>query len=408
MKKQNTRHQPQDVPRDTISEKNVKRFILAGGGTGGHIYPAIGIAQALQRLNPEVDIVFIGGRDRLESTLVPQQGFQFLPISVEGFPRSLTLKWITVIIKVCQGLVQSLKYLKQLKPDVVIGTGGYVSGPVLFAAWLLDIPIAIQEQNVSPGLTNTILARWAKVAYLALPPEIQRFPEHIVQVTGNPIRPGITEYPRNDETYRKYKLSPYRKTVFVMGGSQGAHAVNEAMVEACPLITKAATSIRLDNNERSVSLENASGYQIQIVHQTGKTDVEEVREVYVQHGIPHHVQPFYDRVEEIYSIADVMICRAGGMTVSEVTACGIPAIFIPLPAAVGNNQVINAETVANAGAAVVLEQEKLTPEVLVDQLIHILTDEEKYQQMKTASKYLGRPFASDTIAESLYRLTSPL
>lgn len=387
----------------------MKRFVFAGGGTGGHIYPAVGIAQALQRLNPEIDLVFIGGRDRLESTLVPQQGFHFLPITVEGFPRSLTLKWITVIIKVCQGLWQSLKYLKQLKPDVVIGTGGYVSGPVLFAAWLMDIPIAIQEQNVSPGLTNSILARWAKAAYLALPPNTQRFPEHIVQVTGNPIRPGITEYPRNEETYNKFDLSPFRKTVFVMGGSQGARAINEVMIDACPFITKFVTSIEPEMNGDSTDLlNNSSSCKIQIVHQTGKSHVDEVRDAYVQHGIPHHVQSFFNTIEEIYSITDIMICRAGGMTVSEVTACGIPAIFIPLPAAIGNNQVTNAKSVANAGAAVVLEQGKFTPDVLVEHLINILTEKETYQQMKTASENLGQPFACDTIANSLYKLTDAL
>ncbi len=408
MKKYNNQQKQHDVLQDIISnEKNVKRFVLAGGGTGGHIYPAIGIAQALQRLNPEIDLVFIGGHDRLESTLIPQQGFRFLPISVEGFPRSLTLKWITVIIKVYQGLVQSLRYLKQLKPDVVIGTGGYVSGPVLFAAWLLDIPIAIQEQNVSPGLTNSILARWAKTAYLALPPDTQRFPEHIVKVTGNPIRPGITECQRKDETYRKYKLSPNCKTIFVMGGSQGARAINEVMMDACQLIARFAFTNEKDVDRDVVDLTTNSGVsQIQIVHQTGESHVEQVRETYIKYSIPHHVQTFFDNVEEIYSITDVMICRAGGMTVSEVTACGIPAIFIPLPAAVGNNQVINAQTVENAGAAVLLEQGKFASEDLVNRLIHIITDEDTYKQMKTASKKLGKPFASDTIAESLYRLTS--
>ncbi|MYG00048.1 undecaprenyldiphospho-muramoylpentapeptide beta-N-acetylglucosaminyltransferase [Candidatus Poribacteria bacterium] len=410
MKNQNTRQKRQDTINEDINKKiHVKRFVFAGGGTGGHIYPAVGIAQALQRLNPEIDLVFIGGRDRLESTLVPQQGFNFLPITVEGFPRSLTLKWIPVIIKTCQGLLQSLKYLKQLKPEVVIGTGGYVSGPVLFAAWLMDIPIAIQEQNVSPGLTNSILARWAEAAYLALPPNNQRFPEHIIQVTGNPIRPGITEYPRNDETYNKYNLSPLRKTVFVMGGSQGARAINEVMIDACPLIAKFATSVERVMNRNSIDLHNNSNScNIQIVHQTGKSHVEEVRDAYDQHGIPHHVQSFFNTVEEIYSITDVMICRAGGMTVSEVTACGIPAIFIPLPAAIGNNQVINAKSVADSGAAVVLEQNKFTPEDLVGHLINILTEEETYQQMRAASKDLGRPFACDTIAESLYKLTNAL
>ena len=410
MKNQNTQQKQQDTPNENIDSKtHVKRFVFAGGGTGGHIYPAVGIAQALQRLNPELELVFIGGRDRLESTLVPQQGFHFLPITVEGFPRSLTLKWIPVIIKTCQGLLQSLKYLKQLKPEVVIGTGGYVSGPVLFAAWLMDIPIAIQEQNVSPGLTNSILARWAEAAYLALPPNNQRFPEHIVQVTGNPIRPGITEYPRNDETYNKYNLSPLRKTVFVMGGSQGARAINEAMIDACPLIAKFATSVEREMNRNSIDLSNNPiSCNIQIVHQTGKSHVEEVQDAYDQHGIPHHVQSFFNTVEEIYSITDVMICRAGGMTVSEVTACGIPAIFIPLPAAIGNNQVTNAKSVANSGAAVVLEQDKFTPEDLVDHLINILTEDETYQQMRAASKDLGRPFACDTIAESLYKLTDAL
>ena len=204
VKKQDSRPNKHDIQARKLDiENRAKKFVLAGGGTGGHIYPAIGIAQALQRLNPEVELVFIGGRDRLEATLVPQQGFRFLPITVEGFPRSLTLKWFSVIIKVGVGLIQSLKYLKQLRPEVVVGTGGYVSGPVLFAAWLLDIPIAIQEQNVSPGLTNSILARWAKAAYLALPQETTRFPEHIVQVTGNPIRPGITEFARDEEDIQK-------------------------------------------------------------------------------------------------------------------------------------------------------------------------------------------------------------
>lgn len=403
MKKQDTTRTTPRIELENCDMKEEKRkFVLAGGGTGGHIYPAIGIAQGLQRQNSEVDLVFIGGNDRLESTLIPQHGYEFLPITVEGFPRSLTWKWFPVMMKVCNGLFQSVKYLKQLKPDVVIGTGGYVSGPVLFAAWLLDIPIAIQEQNVSPGLTNSILARWAIAAFLALPQESHIFPEHIVQITGNPIRPGITEYPREESTYKKYKLDPKRKTVFVMGGSQGSQAVNRAMIESSPLIAKFT---HLDCN--SVMTDDGSGrIPIQIIHQTGKSDVEEVEASYTENNIPHFVQPYFDNVEEVYSITDLMICRAGGMTVSEITACGIPAIFIPLPAAVGNNQVDNAKSVANAGAAVVLEQEMLTAETLADNLYHILSDKEIYQTMKSASKNLGHPKASQTIAESIYRLVS--
>ena len=301
-----------------------KKVVVAGGGTGGHIYPAIGIAQALQRLDTTVDIVFIGGADKLESTLVPQHDFCFLPISVAGFPRRLTLQWLPVIWKTFRGLTQSLHYMRQLKPDVVIGTGGYVSGPVLLAALFCRIPIVIQEQNASVGLTNGVLARWAKTVYLAMTSASQnsafRHTKHI-EVTGNPIRPAITAFPRQDETYKKFGLSPDLKTVFVMGGSQGAQAINTAVVSALPDLVEFAD-------------------QIQIVHQTGAAEVAAVQTEYEKHSASRHefrhcVRPFFDTVEEIYSIADVMVCRAGGMTIAEVTACGIPAIFIPLPSQTG-------------------------------------------------------------------------
>ena len=385
-----------------------KKIVIAGGGTGGHIYPAIGIAQALQRLDASVDIAFIGGSNKLESTLVPQHGFRFLPISVAGFPRRLTLQWLPTIWKVFHGLTQSLRYMKALKPDVVIGTGGYVSGPVLLAGLLCKIPIAIQEQNASVGLTNGILARWADVAYLAMESirENNSFRRTTrIEITGNPIRPAIAAFPRCEETYRKFGLHPERKTIFVMGGSQGAHAINETIVDALPHLIEYAD-------------------QIQIVHQTGAMEVEKVQDAYdrtlASHrtanstpiqdskarvggsGFLYCVKPFFDTVEEIYSIADVMVCRAGGMTIAEVTACGIPAIFIPLPSQTGNNQVLNAHTVAEKGAAVVLEQGTFTVEVLVKNLTNMTLDGNTHERMVTASRALGKPNASNDIAESIF------
>lgn len=384
-----------------------KKIVIAGGGTGGHIYPAIGIAQALQRLDATVDIAFIGGSDKLESTLVPQHGFRFLPISAAGFPRRLTLQWLPTLWKTFHGLIQSLRYMKALKPDIVIGTGGYVSGPVLLAGLLCKIPIAIQEQNASVGLTNGILARWADVAYLAM--ESVRVSNAFrrttrIEITGNPIRPAIAAFPRCEETYRKFGLHPERKTIFVMGGSQGAHAINEAMVAALPHLAEYAD-------------------QIQIVHQTGAMEVEKVQNLYDQILASHRttdstplqdnkarvegseflycVKPFFDTVEEIYSIADVMVCRAGGMTIAEVTACGIPAIFIPLPSQTGNNQVLNAHTVAEAGAAVVLEQGTFTVETLVKNLTNMTLEGNTRERMVTASRAIGKPDASDAIAKSI-------
>lgn len=367
-----------------------KKVVIAGGGTGGHIYPAIGIAQALHRLDTTVDIVFIGGEGKLESTLIPQHGFRFLPISVAGFPRRFTLQWLPVIWKVFCGIIQSLRYMKSLQPDVVIGTGGYVSGPVLFAGLLCKIPIAIQEQNASVGLTNGILARWADVAYLAMESvrENRSFRSTMrVEVTGNPIRPAITTFPKCDETYRRFGLSPDRKTIFVMGGSQGAHAINEAVVASLPHLVEFADCI-------------------QIVHQTGAAEVKKVQAAYEQklashEGFLYCVRPFFNTVEEIYSIADVMVCRAGGMTVAEVTACGIPAIFIPLPSQTGNDQVLNAQTVAQQGAAVVLEQGAFTVKTLVENLTNMTLDGNTRQRMVTASQALGKPHASDDIAKSI-------
>ena len=377
----------QVTPEEWITHKKV---VIAGGGTGGHIYPAIGIAQALQRLDATVDVVFIGGKDRLESKLVPQHGFRFMPISVAGFPRRLTLQWIPVLWKAFRGFTQSLRYIKALEPDIVIGTGGYVSGPVLLAGLLRRIPVAIQEQNASVGLTNGVLARWAKMAYLAMETvrDSSSF-QHTasVEVTGNPIRPAIAAFQKSEATYQKFGLCPDRKTVFVMGGSQGAHAINDAIVAALPHL--------LEFSDR-----------LQIVHQTGATEAQTVQEAYhnalgSHQEFQYRVQPFFDTIEEIYSIADVMVCRAGGMTVAEVTACGIPAIFIPLPSQTGNDQVLNAHAVAEKGGAVVLEQGTFTVEELVQHLVNIALNQNIHERMEAASQALGKPHASDHIAKSI-------
>ena len=371
-----------------------KKVVIAGGGTGGHIYPAIGIAQALQRLDATVDIVFIGGKDRLESKLVPQHGFRFMPISVAGFPRRLTLQWIPVLWKAFHGFTQSLRYMKELEPDIVIGTGGYVSGPVLLAGLLRRIPIVIQEQNASVGLTNGVLARWAKMAYLAM--ESVRNSSSFqhtasVEITGNPIRPAIAAFQKSEATYQKFGLCPDRRTVFVMGGSQGAHAINDAVVAALPHLLEFAD-------------------RLQIVHQTGAAEAQTVQEAYhnklgSRQKFLYRVQPFFDTIEEIYSIADVMVCRAGGMTVAEVTACGIPAIFIPLPSQTGNDQVLNAHAVAEKGGAVVLEQGTFTVEELVQNLVNIALDENIHKRMVAASQALGKPHASAHIAKSILSYT---
>lgn len=363
----------------------MERIVISGGGTGGHIYPAIGIAKALTALDAGIEVVFIGGRNRLESTIVPQQGFRFLPISVAGFPRRLTWRWLPVIGNVCAGLAQSLWRLKTLKPSVVVGTGGYVCGPVLFAAVLLGIPITVQEQNVAPGLTNRILARWAKGIYLAFEATAPHFPGKNIEVTGNPIRRTISAVQRNNAIYEQFGLAPHLKTVFVMGGSQGAHAINQAMMEALK------------------DLEPLHG-QLQVIHQTGTPDYKEVQARYTTSPLRYLVQPYFDPIEAVYAIADLMVCRAGGMTISEITACGIPAIFIPLPTAVGNNQRLNAQTVADKGGGIVLDQQTLTGRQLAAEIVQNITTPEKHRRMAEASRQLGKPNAGEEIAKSIHSL----
>jgi UDP-N-acetylglucosamine--N-acetylmuramyl-(pentapeptide) pyrophosphoryl-undecaprenol N-acetylglucosamine transferase len=363
----------------------MSRIVISGGGTGGHIYPAIGIAKELTQLDTAIEVVFVGGADRLESNLVPQHGFRFLPISVAGFPRTLTWRWIPVVYKVCSGFAKSLWLLKNLKPSVVVGTGGYVCGPVLFAAVLLGIPTVIQEQNAVPGLTNRILARWAKAIYLAFETAGTHFPAEKTEVIGNPIRRAIGAMERDRETYEAFGLDADRQTVFVMGGSQGAHAINQTVMDA---------------------LDDLTPFQehIQIVHQTGKADYKAVKARYSASSLRHLVQPYFDPIEAVYSIADLMVCRAGGMTIAEITACGIPAIFIPLPTAAGDHQTLNAQAVADAGGATVLNQHTLTGGELTEEIVRIITDPEKHQRMADESCQLGNPYAGEEIAKSIFSL----
>lgn len=360
-------------------------IVISGGGTGGHIYPAIGLAQAIVKLDPEIKICFIGGADRPESTIIPQHGFCFLPISVAGFPRKLTWKWLPVLGKACRGFTQSLQFLGKLKPNVVVGTGGYVSGPVLFAASRLGISTAIQEQNASAGLTNRLLARWAKMACLAFHSAANGFPAEIVKITGNPIRPQIASFARSLATYEKLGLDPNRKTIFVTGGSQGAHAINQAVISMLPELVPFHR-------------------HLQLIHQTGKIDYQLVREHYDGSPLKHLVQPYFDPIGEVYSVTDLMVCRAGGMTISEITACGLPAIFIPLPSTPGNNQELNAQVVSDSGAGVVLNQQTLTGRLLAEQIIRITENPKKQQQMSEASRQFGNPYASEEIAKSILSL----
>jgi len=399
------------------------RIIISGGGTGGHIYPGIAIANELLLLKDDpsagseqaLEIIFVGGKNRLEAKIIPRYNFPFIPISVAGFPRRLTWRWFQVIPKVLLGIIDSFRLLRRLKPKVVIGTGGYVCGPILLAAALLRIPTLIQEQNAIPGLTNRILGRFVDEIHVAFEEAVDYFeaaksttrliPEGgskggKVRVTGNPIRREIrllseakTKEARwqegfsNAPLYAKFGLESGKKTVFVMGGSQGAHPINVAIIEALNTLEPFAS-------------------KLQIIHQTGQDDYELVKSEYAKRvaNIKNLVQPYFENIPEIYALADLMICRTGAMTIAEITAYGLPAILIPYPHSTGGHQLINAQAMANKGAGIIINDAELTGELLAKKLIELLKDEQRLEQMAAASKSLGKPKAAEVIAKAILKL----
>lgn len=360
----------------------MKTVIISGGGTGGHVYPAIGIANELRKIEPKLRIVFVGTKERLESRVVPQYGFEFCTIPVAGFPRKITLQWLPVIYKLASGLTKSMKILHQLKPAVVIGTGGYVSGPVLFSAVLRDIPTVIQEQNAFPSITNRILARWVDEIHVALEAAKKYFEPHKTHVTGNPIRSEFGSAKENTR-YSEFGLKPSLTTITITGGSQGAHAINMSVLKALEQLETMAD-------------------KIQIIHQTGPEDYEQVKRCYQKSSIRSLVRSYFDEIPKVYGITDLVICRAGGMTISEITACGLPAILVPFPYATAEHQRFNAQAMVDAGAAVMILEDRLSGELLAQKITEILNDQKRFKEMTEASKNVSKPDAAYKIAKMIF------
>ncbi len=358
------------------------KFVVTGGGTGGHIYPGIAIAKALLQLESSAKILFIGGKGQRESIIVPKSGFDFEPILVQGFPRSLSLRWFKVLVKVPMGFFKSLSILSKFNPDVVIATGGYVSGPVALAALFLGIPVVIQEQNTMPGITNKIMGLWAKKIFLSFSEAGTSFPSSKTYITGNPIRSEITTA---GDCREKLGLDKNKLTITFIGGSQGARSINLAVIEALKHLYK---------------YEN----RIQMIHQTGESDFSMVESAYSRSPFLSIVQPFFYSIEEIYSSSDLVVCRSGAMTLAEITACGLPAILVPYPYAAGNEQTFNAKVLQDKGAAIMINDNQLTGKLLADTLISLIEDKKRLSEMALKSRSLGKPDAAQKIAEEIISL----
>ncbi|MDR7483798.1 MAG: undecaprenyldiphospho-muramoylpentapeptide beta-N-acetylglucosaminyltransferase [Armatimonadota bacterium] len=358
------------------------RVAIAAGGTGGHLFPGLAIAEALRRQSPGIEVMFIGGH-RLESRLVPQEGWPFRTIAGRGLPSRPGWRTVAALASSTRGGWQALRLLWAWRPDVVVATGGYVCAPVGAAAVLLGLPLVLQEQNLSPGLANRVLARWAR--WVSVPHEdaASRWRARRVEVTGVPLRTRAVWGDRRRGMSR-WGLEEGRVTVLVVGGSQGAHSLNRAVCRTADLLM------------------DESG--LQILHQTGPEHLHWVREAIGRRehvgppALRHVAVPFLDPIGDAYAAADLVLCRAGASTLAEVTAWGLPAIVVPYPHAARAHQEENAAVLVRAGAAVPLADSDLDGTRLADLLGILVRDASRRAAMAAASRTLGRPGAADVVA----------
>ena len=355
------------------------RVLIAAGGTGGHIYPGVAIAREFQRRAPAAQILFVGTPRGLESKIVPREGFDLELIQVSALKGVSVVQRGKTLLQLPASFFAARRILKRFKPDVVIGVGGYSSGPVLLAAALAGMPTMVVEPNAMPGFTNRVLARYVKAAALSFE-EARKYFRGRVVVTGNPVR---GDYAHIAQKARNGKLS-----VFVFGGSQGAHAINMAMVGALPLLA-------------------AKKEALKITHQTGERDYEMVREGYKNAGFDDSgVMPFIPDMAARFEQSDVLICRSGATTAAEVAAAGKAAIFVPFPFATDDHQRKNAEAFVKAGAGRMIVQSELTPERLAGEIARLIENPDEIDRMEEACRKLGRPDAAARAVDLAMSLVS--
>lgn len=360
------------------------RVLFAGGGTGGHLFPAIALADGIKRREPGTRVLFVGTSSGVESKVVPKAGYDLELISMRGFKRGSLLEILTFPFFLLKALWRSFRVIRGFEPDVVVGTGGYVSGPVVFTAALLGIPTLIQEQNSYPGLTTRLLARWVDQVHLSFSQSVRYFKRRDnLRVSGNPIRADLGSV-NGSEAKGRFGLDGRKKTVLIVGGSQGAHSINMAMLEALG--------------------ELAGKGNIQVLWQTGRRDYEHVKAASARYGLKVAVEEFIDDMASAYGAADMAVCRAGATTIAEITRCGLPAILIPYPFAAADHQLFNARTLVEAGAAKLVFDHELNGEKLAATLMDMLIDQRGLATMAEKSRGLGRPEAAKRIVDAIFKL----
>ncbi|MBC8215065.1 MAG: undecaprenyldiphospho-muramoylpentapeptide beta-N-acetylglucosaminyltransferase [Candidatus Marinimicrobia bacterium] len=361
------------------------RILISGGGTGGHLFPAIAIGEALQQRDPRINIHYMGSTFGIEAEVLPVRGLPHTLVPIRGIQRSFSFKSLTQNVKLPMrymksiGITQSLFH--QFAPHIVVGTGGYASAIPLKVAVREQIPILLQEQNSYPGITTRWYASKAKTVCIAFE-EAKKYLNRDCDLTGNPIRKGIQNGDRL-KAFSTFNLNPEKRTVFLFGGSQGSAALNKVMNKAVEILSKK---------------------EIQVLWQTGHWQYQEYR---------HHdsdmvrVLPFIDHMAEAYALADIIISRAGALTLSEITLCGKPSILVPFPAAAGDHQMKNAQSLIHENAAVMIEESALSATELSHMVMKLFQKKGALQTMATHSTSLGKPDATESIVNHILALANP-
>jgi UDP-N-acetylglucosamine--N-acetylmuramyl-(pentapeptide) pyrophosphoryl-undecaprenol N-acetylglucosamine transferase len=359
----------------TMNEANdqgILRVIVAGGGTGGHLFPGLAVADALARRRP-TRVVFVGSSHGIETRVVTKRGYPLRTLPVRALRGQGLLGLTNSALRLPASLFSAWRLLGEIRPDLLIGVGGYASGPVVIAGRSRRIPTVLLEQNAHPGLTNRILARFADRICVSFPESTEYFPHSRTVQTGNPVRPPAEPMAGRHEGF----------SVLIFGGSAGAHRLNEIGVEA------------MSRLERS---------GLRIVHQTGEGDFETVRNRYRQHGIEADVWPFIDDMAAAYTGADIVVCRAGATTLAELTALGKPALLVPYPYAADDHQRKNAQSLVVRGAAMMILDRELSAENLSRAVTELRADPARLAAMARAARTLGRPDAAERVVDVCLKL----
>lgn len=360
--------------------------IISGGGTGGHIYPAIAIANELKRLDPTTTILFVGAEGKMEMEKVPRAGYRIEGLPVVGIRRDNLLANLSFPFKLGKSLLRARQLVRDFRPDVAVGVGGYASGPTLLAATMQNVPVLIQEQNSYAGLTNKNLARWAKRICVAYPGMDKFFPAEKIRLTGNPVRADIQLADQQVEAGRtQFGLRPNVPTLLIIGGSQGARTLNESIEASLPQFGTAG---------------------VQVIWQTGTAFIERAQQAIAKAGAATvQAHEFIYEMDRAYAVADVVVSRAGALSVSELCIVGRPAILVPFPAATDDHQTKNAMALLDRHAALLVRDQEAR-QTLVNEALRLLMDRQQQELLSEHIRTLAFPNAAADIAQEVIALSS--